>query len=874
MNHNDLLILCVDGDAKFLSLIETCVVQCGFGFRSAETIDSALKLLEQEASRTAVIICEYKIGNCNALEFKNRLNTLRMNIPIAIATGDELSAEQISQIKQIGISHVLKKPINMQEIRQFLESESKSRIELIRERKSIEKIFIEESKNNLEDLEPLLLSLESDPENSNTLNVIFRLVHTIKGSSGCLENNVLYKFSHSFEDLLSSIKDKKTRATPQIISILLQGLETLKVLIADIETDSRQKFDLEELKSIFKITKSPIYLYTTPPQTEPSAQTNLTSKQLDAKKLPEQNSLRVSTLILDEFMELSGEISVIRNMVNMLVRALGRKFSGDRDVTLLTELLEAMHKINNRMQYKVIDMRKVPLKDVCRTLPRTVKELADSLNKEICVEIEGEDLRIDTTLSHALSDSLIHLMRNSADHGIEMPSERLALGKSKAGKIKIQGSEIRGEVIVKISDDGKGIDSAKILSKGIEKGLLTAEEANGLSESKILSLIFEPGFSTAAQVTNVSGRGVGMDMVKSSVDKVSGHIEVASQVGNGTVFTMHLPVPRSVLNINSLLVTAADHTFAVPQDCIMHLLRLDAVREKLFISDIHGTRVLHRNGKILSLVDLSALLKIERPLKAPNAEICILVLESDDLQYGLIVDQILDGEEIVVKPLAKQLRNLGVFAGATFLGVGGVCLILDAKGIANFAGLKPIRNSELQVSASASVRNDECEYVLFKLLNRLETFAVNSKEIHRLEELLFSNIIESGQQISYSYRGKLIPIFDLGELLQFSRILPLNSEIKRFNSKIQKVSSANTNEKFSALILQKNDMIFALCIDSFVDISVIQSNINTTIRDRIGIIGTLFKDDLTLCVVGIDEILRLANWPPIITTLHQNNLSI
>ena len=865
MDRKEYKILCLDDEPQILKLLENIVDKMGFSILKAENIAKAVELINSQADEIVLIISDYKLPDGNGLDFRTAIFPQFKNIPFIILSAF-VTVEMTMAGMNLKVSSFLEKPVKMADLRAVIEREIPDRLQTLEEKKIIEKIFVTESKNILDDLEPLLLSLESAPDDQNTLNTIFRLVHTVKGSSGCLESNALYKFSHHFEDLLSSLKDRRRKASAEVISVLLKGLDVLKEMVGALESKSNQAFNLEELIKLFDEKN---YVSTNSGGTgggaANAATANGASPQLKtavADKKADQETLRVPTRTLDEFMELSGEITVIRNMVNKLVRSLEKDFGGNRDVALLSELLEEMHKINNRMQGKVVDMRKVPLKDVCRPLPRTIRDLSQSLQKDIVIVTDGEELRIDTAISQVLSDSLIHLIRNSADHGIETPEIRTAAGKSKQGTIRIKGFETRDEVIVEISDDGRGIDKQRVSEKALEKGIASAEDLVSMSESRILSLIFEPGFSTAAQVTSVSGRGVGMDMVKTSVEKMRGRIDVESASGKGTKFSMHLPIPRSVLIINSLLVITGGQTFAVPQDNILHLLRLDEERQKEHIGHLQGTRVLYRDGKILPLVVLAHQLGLKKNNAAsqPEGELCILVLESDESEFGLVIDEILDGEEIVVKPLAKHLRHLNLFAGATFLGVGGVCLILDTKGLATHAGLHFNKNSEAKSHRELEQKSSRAEHqelILFTLLERSGLFGIDSKLIHRLEELPASEIQESAEQLVCVYRDKLMPIYDLGELLNFKRMIPAN--IKQISAR---KSQDDVSSNIATLIVSRDERYFGLCIESFVDIAISDQPIDPSVRDRNGILGNVFIGDASVCVVGVDEILKLAGYTP------------
>ena len=397
-----------------------------------------------------------------------------------------------------------------------------------------------------------------------------------------------------------------------------------------------------------------------------------------------------------------------------------------------------MHKINGKMQSRITDLRKVPMQNVYRPLPRLIRDINQNLGKDIKLNLTGSDLKVDTSLAQVMNNSLVHIIRNCADHGIESNEERAASGKSPNGTIKIEAKESGEFVFLDISDDGKGINPDVIGSKAMEKGLVTDDDLQRMGRKKILSLILAPGFSTAEAVTEYSGRGVGMDMVQSSVNAIGGRIDIDSESGKGSQFSFRLPIPRSVLIINSLLVSVRSRIFNIPQDNIARLIRLDEEKKKTMLRKAQNTDVLDLEGSLLPLVRLEEVLftgEGEEPAEVSpeeHGELCIVVVKSETINYGLIVDSIEDAEEIVVKPLARHLNKHKIFSGATFAGDGKVGLILDVDGIAEKTRIADESAAAGDDSAQAEDQTRQTrDYLMFTLDSRGQ-YATPLQQVFRL----------------------------------------------------------------------------------------------------------------------------------------------
>lgn len=847
MDKEKLKIICIDDEDVILDNLSMFIRQIGYEPITISNPANAIEVIKEHEDQLIMVLCDLVMPATNGLDVRSRMIPQFQHIPFAIVSG-YIDRETALKGVEYKICAFLNKPYEPDQLSQIIENETKQRIEQIEEKRFLTDTFIDESEDLLEELEPLLIELEnhSDP---STINQIFRLIHTIKGSSGVLDWSEFTTFMHAYEDILSKLKDKNIFPNQAVISALLTGYDHLKRAIQTLKSNQPRVLDLETLLESIEIStpSSEAVLNAKPDNQMPA--TSQPSRKVDEK-------VQVPATILDEFMELSGEITVIRNMVNKLVHNIEREIRGNDDINLLAELLDEMHKINSSMQNKVTELRKVSIKKVLRSLPRSIRDLSQELGKEIQLEINDNDLRVDTIISQILSNSLVHIIRNSADHGIESPQTRVSSGKPKQGTIKVTSQEKNEQVVVTIEDDGAGMDPEKLRSKAVERGVITKEEAQSLSPNQCFQLIFESGFSTADQVTSVSGRGVGMDMVRSSVTSIGGHIEIDSTIGKGSTFTICLPLPKSVLIIHSLLVNISDQEFAIPQDSIFRLVQINPEKRDEYIKDIEGTKVLSLQDKIIPLIDLAHTLGLgaKDPFGAidSDGDINVIVAQSHNFLIGLLVDQINDSEEIVVKKLAPHLEHLKVFGGATFMGDGRIGLIIDIDGLLSISNLNAadrqdynLINSEQtndHTNSSAGIEYLLCEAIDTNISARQSSscYAVVLDDVFRLEQISTSDLHIVGNQVAAIYRDQTIPLIQLSELLDLNCKTPAYSD----------------RETITTLVVSFADRYVGVIINRIVDVIYTDKSIQDEVRDREGIVGNLLLEDTVATVLDLRSLLK------------------
>lgn len=486
---------------------------------------------------------------------------------------------------------------------------------------------------------------------------------------------------------------------------------------------------------------------------------------LDAKpREAAPETIRVGVNLLDKLMTLVGELVLARNQLLQI--------SNTVEDANLQAVSQRMNLIATELQEEVMKTRMQPIGNVWSQFPRTVRDVALGCNKEVGIEMEGKETELDKTIIEAIKDPLTHLVRNSVDHGIELPEVRAKAGKNRTGRLILRAFHEGGQVNIEISDDGAGLNRERIRQKAIDKGLVTAEQAARLGDRDVFNLIFLPGFSTAEKITNVSGRGVGMDVVKTNVERIGGNVDVQSTPGQGT--TVRVKIPLTLAIIPALVVTCGGDRYAIPQVNLLELVRLEADEVGQSIELVHGAPVYRLRGRLLPLLYLSRELQLTPDAKAAVAAddaINIVVLQADERQFGLVVDQINDTEEIVVKPLRKQLKMVKTFAGSSIMGDGKVALILDVLGLAQRANVISAtrdRSTTEKVKDPATAMTEKQTFLLFAGAGD-SRMAIPLSTLARLEEFPVAQVEMSGRQWVTQYRGKILPLVRLNLVMEERR---------------------------------------------------------------------------------------------------------
>ena len=471
-----------------------------------------------------------------------------------------------------------------------------------------------------------------------------------------------------------------------------------------------------------------------------------------------ETSIRVDVGLLDKLMNLVGELVLARNQIV--------QFSGAGGDATFLSATQQLNLITSELQEGVMKTRMQPIGNIWNKYPRVVRDLARSCGKQVELVMEGESTELDKTLVEAIKDPLTHLVRNAVDHGIEPPERRAAAGKPATGRLLLRAFHEGGQVNIEVIDDGGGLDADRIRDKAIERAIISPDQAARMSERELFRLVFLPGFSTAPKVTNVSGRGVGMDVVRTNIEKIGGTIDLQGKRGVGT--TIKIKIPLTLAIIPALVVASGDHRYAIPQASLVELVRLEGDEARAGVELLYGSPVYRLRGKLLTLVYLAEALG-EVPPDPGASEVNIVVLAADDRQFGLVVDAVHDTEEIVVKPLGSHFKGTPVFAGATIMGDGRVALILDILGLAKRARVVSVGHERARLDHAAPQALVDGEHRQTMLVFRTHDdgrMALPLSRVARLEEFPRRVLERVGHELLVQYRGEIMPVLDLGELLQ------------------------------------------------------------------------------------------------------------
>ncbi|MDD5131841.1 MAG: chemotaxis protein CheA [bacterium] len=529
-------------------------------------------------------------------------------------------------------------------------------------------MFISEATEYLQNLNKSLLGLEKNPDNLELLNEIFRLAHTMKGMAATMGYQKITTVAHQMEDVLDRLRKQELKVTPEIIETLFKSLDVLEPLLQEVASGEDKKVDITEtivkLKMIMEQKK--------PEADQPVKETEAGVSEGEKKtvnsekeKKRAQTSVRINIEHLDNLMNLVGELVI--NKARLF------QIGANYKLGELNESLTQLERITGSLQEEVLKTRMIPVSHIFDRYPRVVRDLAKLKNKEINFEIEGSDIELDRMIVDEINDPLIHLIRNSVDHGIESPQERVKKGKSEIGYVKLSARREKGYVRIELTDDGKGMDPNEIAQKAIEKGMLAKEKLSLMTEQEMLMLICEPGFSTAAEISDISGRGVGMDVVKTKVEAFNGSVTIETQKGKGSTFIIKLPLTLAI--IQSLMVKVADEVYAIP---LSNITEINSFSPEL-IRTIEKKEVIKIREEIMPLVSLREVFNL--PKREYGEEIYVVTVEVGEKRLGLVVDSLYSREEIVIKTLSGILKRTKGISGATILGDGRVVLIVDIAGI-------------------------------------------------------------------------------------------------------------------------------------------------------------------------------------------------
>jgi two-component system chemotaxis sensor kinase CheA len=801
--------------------------------------------------------------------------------------------------------------------------------------------FIEESLEHLADIENDLLAIEERGADIDVelVNKVFRAAHSIKGGAGFMGLTIIQDLAHAAENVLGLIRSEKLVPNPDIINILLLAADELQHLIEDVGNSNTVDITrhTEALNAIFEhgeapasaakstrrtVAAEPVAVVAEPEETPvvieapaeveeevveevtaeeetvddhdmdheepdtPEPARGVRTRSATATPQKTDTSIRVTVSLLDQLMNLAGELVLSRNQLLQTIT------SGDvRNAEAVGQRIDL---VTSELQEAIMLTRMQPIGNVFNKFPRVVRDLSKKLGKQIDLTIVGKDVELDKTIIESINDPLTHLVRNSVDHGIEPPEDRIKKGKDIRGLIVLKAYHAAGQVVIEISDDGKGLDGDMLAETAVKKGLITSDQAKVMSEKERINLILLPGFSTAKKVTDVSGRGVGMDVVKTNLDQLGGSIDIESEVGKGSTISIKLPLTLAIIPCQ--IVMTGGERYAIPQVNLEELLRIPASKVKERVERVGDAEVVRLRGNLLPLIRMAEVFDIDptyydpvqdetRPDRRQNiadrrsrstplfkeenapptkqrepeleqvrlgderrqsasSALNIVVVSTGAMKYGLIVDRLHDSEEIVIKPLGRHLQQCQGYAGATIMGDGRIALILDVSNIARMAGLTSLEGSEraaeLAEAAKEAITKSRDKQALLTFSSSVqEQFGVPLNQVERVEKIKRHQIEEIGGRRVMQYRGGSLPLISIDEV---ASVMPLDDR-----------------DDLLVIVFHLAGKDVGLLAIGPIDAIEISADIDDVTLKQSGIMGSAIISGKTTMLVNIFEIMQISN---------------
>jgi two-component system chemotaxis sensor kinase CheA len=714
--------------------------------------------------------------------------------------------------------------------------------------------FLTETNEGLDQIDVELVRFEQDPNSAEMLNTIFRLVHTVKGTCGFLGLARLAKLAHAAETLMGQYRDGAP-VTVEGVSVILKSIDRIKQILEGLERDGVEPqgsdADLIGKLQALALSAEPVFVPAEAAfendrisvhaalddlerawRAAPGPEEHFELPELDGsgdanprESHARAQTVRVSVDTLEHLMTTVSELVLTRNQLLDLVRRTGE--------SQFKAPLQRLSTVTAELQEGIMKARMQPIANAWQKLPRLVRELSLELDKKIDLDMIGADTELDRQVLEMIKDPLTHMIRNSADHGIESPAERVRTGKSEVGRIKLSAYQQGGYIVIEVADDGRGLDAERICAKAHETGLASLSELDRLNDSDTFKFIFRPGFSTANAVSSVSGRGVGMDVVRNNIELIGGTVELKSTSQAGTTFVIKIPLTLAIMA--ALIVEAAGHRFAIPQFSVVELVRTGNTSSHR-VEVINDTAVLRLRDKLLPLLDLAQLLKLEDAGttfdRIADKVLTAVVIQTGARLFGVLVDCVFRTEEIVVKPMSSLVRHVSMFSGNTILGDGGVIMIIDPNALGSSAGALDVQAEAVKsFAASAQAATENKTALLLFRAGTPSLKAVPLSLITRLEEIPLSSIERCNGEDVVQYRGALMPL------------VYVETEAGKGGDDVQPV-----------LVLTEGDFHVGLAVDEIVDIVEEQLTIELE-AEAPGIIGAAIVKGKAVEMVDVSHYL-------------------
>jgi len=729
--------------------------------------------------------------------------------------------------------------------------------------------FLLEAQEIFDQLDLDFVALEQNPDDKKLVGNIFRAMHTLKGSSGFFAFHRLEKVAHAGESLLSKIRDGALALNEEITDALLGTSDRLREIVANIQkqriesagddsaliewlkflTDGGKDFPRPDKVGASSVPQPPATVIDQPINevngASISAQEPSPLPVTDATEAPETKDgaeherstevaapIKVSVELLDKLMNLVSEMVLARNRLLSFART-----SGD---LAFNNTVRRIDTVTLELQERMMKTRMQPISQVWTKFPRLVRDIAHESGKKVELIQIGAETELDRTLLEGIRDPLVHIIRNSVDHGIESPGERAAKGKPEQGTVKLRSFHENGMVVIEIADDGAGINVAAVAKKAIEKGLVTAERVAKLSEREIINFIYLPGFSTKDQITNLSGRGVGMDVVRTNIQEIGGSVDIATS-GQGT--RLRLSIPLTLAIMPAVFVRCKEHSYAIPQANVFEMLRYEPKEGVPGVEDFYGVPVFRLRDKLIPLVFLNHELKLDDHLPPVDQTLNIVIVQAAGIRFGIVVDEVLYMQEVVVKSVGPLLKGTPVYSGSTILGSGRVALIFDISAIAVRSGIiaKLADNQfEQDISTAIGANTDEQQMLLFDLLG-LERMVMPLDAVDRLEMIAASRIDRRGNEAVVLYGNKIM------------KLIPLTHYVEGATHK-----SLYGDETVPVIVHYHKGQPIGFIVKKIHNIVNVPTQAVMITQPQRGIMGSVIVNDAVMSILDVQEILSLS----------------
>jgi len=738
--------------------------------------------------------------------------------------------------------------------------------------------FLIESQENLERLERELMELEQEPDNDELIRSVFRIIHSIKGNARFLNLIALDRLAHRTEDVLAKLRDHSLLLNAEVSTVLLGSVDIIKSMLLHLKNNRTEgDFELDEiLRELSSFIgdsagntekdaeraaepvaagdaeiaddEAPIAVVS---NAAASAVTEGRTKDIweapgeeaqspaDSGKnaLPdtEESRIHVDVGLLDHLMNLTGELVLARN------RVLQCSSSKTLDADVVRDVAQHLHGVVSDFQELMLKTRMQPVRHVFGLLPRLVQDLSRTSGKDVDLRLDGQDTELDRTLLEAIKDPLLHIVRNAVDHGIELPEIRREKGKPKHGVVALRAYHEGGYVHIDVTNDGAEMDRDRIKAKAIAEDIITAEQGKSMSDRDVLQLIFRPGFSTSETVTNVSGRGVGMDVVKRNVDRIGGIIEVRSDARHGTTVQLRLPITLAIVPV--LMVHGGEQRFAIPQVHLEELITVSEYDDKqIGIERISGAEVFRLRGELIPVLRLREALQL--PDSETASELDLVVVSAGIVRFGIVVDEVGDTEEIVVKPLSHHVKEIACYEGATIMGDGDVALILNVSGLFATANVSVDDINMLAAEEdfqaeheAADLSGEQRQTIVLFQAGKGEYYGVPLAFVLRLEDLYASQIERSGGREVLQYRSTVLPLMRLEPYLN--------------------IEAEPDGELLSMIVFSVEKQI-GLVVKEIQNTMEISTQIDTETFNQKGILGSTVIEGHSVLILDIHGLIEMA----------------